>query len=243
MPAAGNFAGGLLAEFLSTTRSQLSLALHAAAGIILGVIALELAPRAFEGAPPWMAALGFLAGGGFYVALNEVVERLTQKESASLEGSTPGAGRSASVGAWMIYAAVAADLFSDGLLVGAGSSVSLSLALVLAFGQVTADVPEGFATIANFKEKGVPRGRRLLLSASFLIPILVGAVLSYYLLREAPAALQLTARAFTAGILLVAATEEIISEAHEAAGDTRASVFATVGGFVFFALVSTAFEV
>lgn len=242
LPALGNFAGGLLAEIFKTTRKRLSLALHAAAGIILGVIAMELAPRAFGGAPPWMAGLGFLAGGAFYILIDMVVERLTGSVSEDEEarGDTPRSA-SKSAGAWMIYAAVAVDLFSDGLLIGVGSSLSFGLALLLALGQVTADLPEGFATIANFKEKGVPRSRRLLISASFLVPIMVGAFLTYFLLRNAPEALQLTALAFTAGILLVAATEEIIGEAHEATGDTKASIFATTGGFVLFALVASYF--
>lgn len=244
LPALGNFAGGLLAEVLRTTRARLSLALHAAAGIILGVIALELAPRAFGGAPPWMAGLGFLAGGGFYLLIDMLVERITGKDNegqSEADGNTPRPA-SKSAGAWKIYAAVAVDLFSDGLLIGVGSSLSFGLALLLALGQVTADVPEGFATIANFKEKGVPRSRRLLISASFVLPILAGALLAYYLLRDASEALQLTALAFTAGILLVAATEEIIGEAHEAACDTKASIFATTGGFVLFALVASYFE-
>ena len=54
-------------------------------------------------------------------------------------------------GMWMIYIAVAIDLSSDGLVTGAGSAVSLNLALVLAAGQVLANVPEGYASVANFR--------------------------------------------------------------------------------------------
>lgn len=239
-PAAGNFAGGLVAEFLRTSRHMLSIALHLAAGILFGVIAIELAPRAFEGAPPWMAAGGFLLGAAFYLLLDALVHRWT---AASIpHGETLSTAEVGKGGAWMIYAAVAVDLFSDGLLIGASSSISLGLALVLAIGQVTADVPEGFATIANFKDKGVPRSRRLLLSASFAIPAVGGAILSYFLLRDAPDAIRLTALSFTAGLLLVAASEDIIGEAHEAACDTRTATFATAAGFVLFALVASYLE-
>lgn len=55
---------------------------------------------------------------------------------------------------WMIFVAVSIDLFSDGLMIGTGSSVSITMALTLALGQVMADVPEGYATIANMKNKG-----------------------------------------------------------------------------------------
>lgn len=114
--------------------------------------------------------------------------------------------------------------------------------MLLAIGQVTADIPEGFATLSNFKDKGVPRGRRLLLSSSFVVPVLGGALLSYLLLRGQSEAIQLTALSFTAGLLLVAASEEIVGEAHEAAPDSRWSALAISAGFVLFALVSSYFE-
>ena len=142
----------------------------------------------------------------------------------------------------MSYAVVAVGLFSDGLMIGVGSVVSFSLALILAIGQVTADIPEGFATIANFKDKGLPRGRRLLLSASFLIPCLLGASVGYWLLRGGSETLKLAGLAFTAGILVLAAVEEMLREAHEAADDTRLSATFFVGGFALFTLVASYFE-
>lgn len=243
LPAAGNFAGGLLAEAIKTTRANLSLALHAAAGIVLGVIAMELAPRVFEGLPAWLAGAAFLVGGGAYLILDAIVEKLTSSGDAAADDVKNVRAATRSAGAWMIYAAVSVDLFSDGLLIGAGSSLSFELALVLAIGQVTADIPEGFAAVANFKDKGMRRSQRLLLSASFALPILVAALASYFLLRGQTPSVQLVALAFIAGLLLVAATEEIIGEAHEAACDTRLSALSIVGGFVLFALVSSYFEV
>ncbi len=46
MPAFGNFAGGLLAESTRISNRTLSLSLHLAAGIVLGVISIELMPEA-----------------------------------------------------------------------------------------------------------------------------------------------------------------------------------------------------
>ena len=231
-PAAGNAIGGVAAEIVRPSRRALSFALHAAAGILVGVIAFELAPRSFEGAPPWAAALSFLGGGAFFLVLEALIDRLTSSGEAGKE-TDPGKG-----GAWVIFAAVSVDLFSDGLLIGAGSAISLDLALLLAIGQVTADLPEGFAVVANMRDKGVPRSRRLLLSASFVIPVVAGALISYLFLRDQSPALQLLALAFAGGLLLVAAMEEIIGEAHEAAEDSRASALAIVGGFALFGLIA-----
>ena len=239
MPAAGNFVGGLIAEFTTTTKRTLSLALHFAAGIIFAVIALELAPRAFEGAPVWMAALALFVGGLFYILLEAVVERFVGGHDDKMPASLAETGSSSS---WMIYAAVAVDLFADGLLIGTSSTLSLGLALVVALGQVTADLPEGFATVANFKDKGVPRTKRLLLTASLAFPILFGALLSYFVLKDLGPTIQLTALAFVAGLLLVAASEELMGEAHDSTEDTRWSIVALVAGFVLFGLVSGYFE-
>lgn len=134
-------------------------------------------------------------------------------------------------GMWMIYVAVAMDLFSDGLLIGTGSAVSSSLALVLALRQTLADVPEGFSVIASFKQKGVPRAKRLLLAAFFVVPVVLAAALGYALLRDQSEALKMASLVFVAGLLTVAAVEEMIAQAHEGAEDTRFSVLSFSAGF------------
>lgn len=238
LPALGNFAGGVLAEIVPTTRRTLSRALHIAAGIVIAVVAVELMPEALEGAAPWLVVLGFCLGGASYMLLEWGLDRL-QNGGGGQMGEMAEGGSAA--GPWMVYAAVFIDLFSDGLMIGAGSTISLSLALVLALGQVMADLPEGFAAIANFRDKGVARFKRLVLSASFAIATLLGATIGFWILRDQSEALQLTALAFTAGLLVLAAVEEMLGQAHEAADDSRLSAAFFVGGFALFALVASYF--
>lgn len=68
-------------------------------------------------------------------------------------------------------------------------------------------MPEGFAT-ANFKDKDVPRRRRLILGVSFAVPVLVAATLAYVVLRGQAEALKMAALVFTAGLRTVAAIED-----------------------------------
>lgn len=143
---------------------------------------------------------------------------------------------------WMIYTAVATDLFGDGLLIGAGSAVAGGLGLVLAVGQVLADVPEGAASNFTFRANDVDRRRRLLLSASFVLPAIAGAAISYLLLRGQPASVQIAALVATAGLFSVAAFEDMITEAHDAAQDTRTSTAALLAGFCLFVLVSAGLD-
>ena len=232
LPGAGNFAGGLIAEYLPTSQRQLNWALHAASGIVIGIVALELLPGAVEALPTWWIAGGFAAGGCAYILLERVVGRL-QNENGR---------RSDRARMWMIYSAVAMDLSSDGLMIGAGSAVSTGLALTLATGQVLADVPEGYASVANFRDKGVPRSRRLMLSSSFFVFVVSAALLSYLLLRGFADAVKLGALVVVAGLLTVAAVEDMLEEAHASREDTSGSVLAFVAGFALFALVSGGLE-
>nr|WP_206203053.1 peptidoglycan-binding protein [Thioalkalivibrio sp. XN8] len=231
LPAAGNFLGGMIADTTRAPPRVLNWALHAAAGIIIAIVAVELVPAARGVLAGWWIALAFVAGGGAYIAVNSAVKRL-QSSSAADERRRM----------WMIYAAIAVDLVSDGIMIGTGAAVSLQLAVVLAAGQVLADVPEGYAAMANFRDKGVPRKTRILLSASFFIFVLGATLVAYLLLRHAPDSWQAAGLVFAGALLLVAAVEDMLEEAHETREDTRGSVLAFVGGFALFVLVSAGLE-
>lgn len=228
LPPAGNFVGGLLAESLPVTDRWLNRALHGAVGVVIAIIAFEIFPAALAVASPWTLSVAFMAGGLLYIVAQTLIKG-TDGESG--EGTSR---------MWMIYLAVATDLFGDGLMLGAGASVSAGLGMTLALGQVLADIPEGFAAIFTFRANGVPRRRRLLLSASFFVPTLLGAAIAYAVLRDASEAVQHGALAVTAGLLTVAAFEDMIQEAHEADDDSRISTLALIAGFALFGVVSGA---
>jgi ZIP family zinc transporter len=223
LPAAGNFVGGLIAEVLPASSAWRNWTLHAAVGVVLAVVSVEIIPEALTTLAGWQIAVAFAAGGLFYLAIDAIVASRARANRSKM---------------WMIYIAVAADLFGDGLMIGTSSTLTADLALVLAIGQVLADVPEGAASILTFRANDINRRRRLLLSASFAIPALAGAALSYALLRDRPESWQLMGLVGTAGLFSVAVIEDMISDAHEAEPDTRTSTLALLAGFAAFVLVS-----
>ncbi|MEQ9637837.1 MAG: ZIP family metal transporter [Devosia marina] len=225
LPGLGNLAGGLVAEFSKTSPRLLNAALHAASGIVIGVVAIELMPEALDNIPGLWIAAGFALGGLSYVGLEAVIDR-----------AAPAGGRSSSM--WMIYVAVAVDLSGDGLMIGSGSAVATSLAIVLAAGQMMADFPEGYSVIANMRAKQIPRRQRLAAAFSFPLYCLIVAVLAWFGMRGAPDDVKYVALSFVAGLLVLAAVEDMLKEAHEAKTDTRKSSLAFVGGFALFAIVS-----
>ena len=75
------------------------------------------------------------------------------------------------------------------------------------------------------------------MALSFTAPILLGAALGYFALRQAPEILTLSVLAVTGGALTSVVVEEMLTEAHE--GDT--SVWGPIlltGGFALFAAIS-----
>lgn len=234
LPGGGNFVGGMIAEFWRTSPQLLNWALHGASGIVIAIVAVELMPEAMGKLAGWWIAAAFAIGGVTYIAIEGVLERI--------QWQAGGRGKDARTGMWMIYVAVAVDLSSDGLMLGTGSAVSPALALALAAGQVLADIPEGYATVANFRDKKIPRTRRILLSASFFLFVVGAALLSFFLLQGASEAAKMAALVYVAGLLTVAAVEDMLEEAHEARADNRRSILAFVAGFAVFVLVSAGLE-
>lgn len=236
LPAAGNFVGGLLAEVLPFSRRGVSLALHAAAGVLLAVVGLELMPAALDTDTPWVPIAAFVAGGGAFVALERaigIVRRRMGRTGTAAEDGDAGEGGSP----WGVFAGVSIDLFADGVMIGTGSIISPALGLLLALGQVPADVPEGFATMATLRQRGVRRRTRILLAATLALPVLLGATLGYWILRGQPELLTLSVLALTGGLLTTLVIEEIVGEAHESDDSMLAPLFIT-GGFAVFALIS-----
>lgn len=225
LPVVGNFLGAALAEVLHTARWVIGAALHAAAGVAMALVSVELMPRVLDTTPMWLIALLFAVGAALSVGMARSVSRLQQGGDKT--------------GPWKVYAATSADLFSDGLMTGAGSAVSGGLGLLLALSQVVANFPGGFATVANFRGQGIERKRRLLAAASFALPVIIGASLGYWGLSHASEEIQDAMLALIAGLLLVATIEDLVPQADKPGTARWISTSAFVGGFAFFALLTS----
>lgn len=227
LPAAGNFLGGMAAELFRVSERVLSLALHLAAGIVLAVVGLELMPEALAGNPPWIPILAFVGGGVFFIGIERAIGFIRSRLATGKETAGPLA----------IFSGVSLDLFSDGVMIGTATVLNPSLGLLLALGQVPADIPEGFAAGASLKRANIARRTRILMSLSFALPILLGATIGYFALQNAPEIVTLSVLALTGGALTSVVVEEMIEEAHEGQTNLLDPVFLTAG-FALFALIS-----
>lgn len=231
LPAIGSFLGGRLAEFLPSSTQNLSLALHLAAGIALAVVGVELMPQILQAEPAWLVILAFVIGGGFFVITRQLIKWVQRRVG----------GNRNSAASWLIFLGVAVDLFSDGLMVGTGSTISFGLGLILALGQIMANIPGGLVTLATFKDQKVSRRKRQIISASFCLPAFLGVTIGYWAVRGQPEIVKFSLLAFTAGILTTVVVENMVPEAAEKEKETYLETLFFVGGFALFALLSAYF--
>ncbi|MCA1819982.1 MAG: hypothetical protein LC620_08055 [Halobacteriales archaeon] len=236
LPVAGTLAGGLLAERVALSPRLLTLALHAATGVVFAVIGVELLPTTLRSASGWVVLGGFAAGGAFFL----LFDRVTDFVRVRLQGTGENHGAAG------LFMATAIDLLSDGVMIGAGVSVAPHLGLLLALGQVPADLPEGFALNCTLRRQGLSRQSRVWGMLALGIPILAGAAAGYYLLAGRGAAAKAAVLAFTAGALAVLLVEELSPQAHAHGGrdepEPRLAGLVFLGGFVLFFALSILFS-
>ncbi len=194
---------------------------------MLAVVGLELMPEALHASPPWVPILAFVGGGLFFIGIEHAIGFVQGRLRAGDEATGPLA----------IFTGVSLDLFSDGVMIGSATVLNPSLGLLLALGQVPADVPEGFAAVASLRRVGIRRRIRVLMALSFTLPIVLGATLGYFALRTAPDVLTLSVLALTGGALTSVVVEKMVTEAHQ--GETsHLGPIALTAGFALFSLMS-----
>ncbi len=138
----------------------------------------------------------------------------------------------------LYFFAVAVESFTDGLMIGTGVLIAITLGLLLSLGQATADIPMGFVNISSFKEKRFLFKKRFLINLAASLSVIVGATLGYFAIKGQPQIVIFALLSFTAGILLTVTVEEIIPQSHRE-GEARLAALALIGGFALFALIAT----
>ena len=193
----------------------------------IALVSIDLMPRILDNTPVWLAVVFFLAGAAISVLI------------AHLWGTTRQRPKAGDAGAAMVYLAVLVDLTSDGLMVGTGTAVRTELGFLLAAAQSLANIPGGFAATSNFRNDGMARRRRLLLSVSMVVPALVSASLGFLVMGGLPPVAQSAVLALFVGVLLLATIEDVVPQGDDPNPPRWISSMAFAVGFSFLALLSS----
>lgn len=103
--------------------------------------------------------------------------------------------------------------FPEGIAIGLGGVVSFKLSLSIALAIAIHDIPEGICTSAPYFSATGKRLKAFLLSASTVVPTIIGFGLAYFLLPQIPKAFIGLIMAATAGLMIYISTDELIPTA------------------------------
>ncbi len=223
LPALSTLIGGLLAEILPFSKRTLSLSLHGSTGVLLAVICVKLIPMILEAKPSWVTLLAWTVGGILFIYSDYLVKLAENRLNLPKEKRKP----------WIIFFSMSIHLLQGGLMIGTSVTIERNLSILIALARFLAHFPQGFSIISEFKRAKISRPIRLFLSLSFFIPMCLGAIIGYWLVRDRSLLLKLGILAFTTGTLTTAVVEEIIPEAHQQK-DTNLSILTFVISFALF---------
>jgi ZIP family zinc transporter len=232
--AFGSFVTTLLGGLTALrVRDYRHLVLGLAAGLMLGVVALDLIPEALSQQPgsvfgvpsPLLAfVLGFLV---LHIIERTVgIHRGHESEYAD-HSHAPAVGFLAASG-------LVGHSVMDGFAIGAAFQAGSSVGIVVAVAVIAHDFADGFNTYTIATLYGNNRRRAItLLAADAIAPVIGASITLLFLIPHGVLGLYL---GFFAGFLMYLATSDILPEAH-ASHPTRLTVLSTIGGVAFIWLV------
>jgi ZIP family zinc transporter len=226
LPAAANALGGLLGDLVALPRRALNLVFEWVAGMLLGVVGIELMPRVLHASAPWLMVPVFVLGAGLFLTIEEGT-KVIRRQVVPQQGGNP----------FVIFSGILVDLFVTGVMIGDGVTVERRLGLLLAVSLLLIDAPEGFVSMVGLKDQGVGLSSRLALLVALAVSVLLGATVGYLALRGQSELLRLGILALTAGMLITLVVEEVVPAAQRG-GEAEAAAFLLVGGFATVALLS-----
>lgn len=214
------YLGAPLAERFDVPHRVVSAALQFAAGVITALVALSLMPPAVRGGPPVAIAVMFFIGGAIYV----VFEYYSAQKMAARAAET--GSNVTSVG---LYVGILIDLVIDGIVIGIGATLTLMTGLLLALGMAISTLPLAFVTTSTAKRQGISPRNRQRLSFAYFFCVLGGAMLGFFLLRDAPLGLRLALLALASGFLITTVTQSMIPEANKEGEPSFAGILYLAG--------------
>lgn len=224
-------AGGIVAL---KNRDRLHRILGFTAGVLVGVVALELIPEIFElinktGSDPSVPMVALVIG---FLAFH-IVEKLTIIHSAH-EDEYETDHKHPRVG---LYSALAlsAHSFLDGVGIGLAFQVNAKVGLAVALAVIAHDFADGLNTVTlMLAHRNSPKRAVMLLLLDAIAPVAGAASTLLFTLSDSNLLIYL---GFFAGFLLYIGASDILPEAH-AKHPSRLTLALTVAGVVLIYLVS-----
>jgi zinc transporter, ZIP family len=241
IPLTAIVAGGALGLFWEPSALVKSAIQRFAAGVVMAAVGLELFPRILEEERPLIVIASFAAGAIFVLAMRWMISRaegikigLFTEESFLDANKVQEDGRVKSPKT--LTAAVAVDVFVDGILIGLGFAIGEEVGILLAIGLGIEHAFLGLSSGNALDDAGVTRKKAFTILGALGAAVAIGGALGLLVLGELSQHYIRGMFAFGAAALLYLITEELLAEA-QAEGTSLGAIAAFFLGFlVFYAL-------
>ncbi|MFC3272909.1 ZIP family metal transporter [Agromyces mediolanus] len=212
--------GALVAWYVDVPKRIVAGIMAFGAGVLVSALAFDLVLEAQEQGGLWPTVLGFAGGAVVYVVLNQLLDRLDQRNRPG-SGEDPGTGTGIAVGALLDGIPESAVL---GLSMVGGSGVSVPVFVAI----LISNLPEGLSSTAELKTAGRSRRYVLLLWSGIAIASAVSAIAGFMLLDGASGETTAIVTAIAAGAILAMICDTMIPEAFRTA-HAATGLLATAG--------------
>ena len=233
-PVAAAAAGAMIAVWRRPSGLVMSAVQHFAAGVVIAALVGEILPD-LKDEGQWAWALGgFALGVGVVLALGAWGRRLDARPKERSAGADRSElARGLPMG---LIAAVAIDLLIDGSLIGLGTTLGSTQAIILTTALTIEILFLALSVQGELVDAGMSAWPAASMSGGLGLLTGVGAIASAALLAGAGAGLVAAVLAFGAAALLYLAVEELLVEAHDEDESTALTAMFFLGFVVIYGL-------
>jgi len=201
----GPLVGSLLGVFQRCSEKILYNFLGFAAGIMLAISFINLIPESLKVTTLVMVVFGVIFGAIIIFLVKKAIPHIPTSRHFH-EDSLQKIENTAT----LIIVGIFIHNFPEGLAIGIGFLQSFHLSLAIALGLAIHDIPEAVCTSLPYYSLNGKRLKSFLVSASTVIPTLLGILIAYFFLGAVSSALIGFLMASTAGVMIYIAADELI---------------------------------
>lgn len=200
----GPVIGSLVGVLTKPTKKFMFNILSFAGGVMLAISFLELIPESIELSSTWVCIIGVVFGSIVMYLIDRLMPEIHPEHHADEDHHH--------LKKTALYLVIGIFLhnFPEGIAIAVGAVTDLKLSIVIALAIAIHDIPEGICTSAPYYYVTKDRLRSFLVSASTLIPTIVGFGFAYYLFQNIPKNVIGFLIAATAGLMIHIAGHELV---------------------------------
>ncbi len=217
--------GGVLGAYWRAPEWVTGVLLAFASGSLIGALAFELFPEAYELGGAWRAGIGLLLGGATFVVANALLDR--HVASSEKQGQRDKVKQGAGGVGFALLAAVTLDGIPENLALGVSLVEGASFTLLVAI--FASNLPESLVGAGAMREAGRTPGYAIRLWLACAVILAVAVVLGRVALGGADDALLAFFLSFAGGAVLSSLADTLMPEAFEHGRPLNS--FATAAGF------------